>query len=459
MKKILPAIALFIAASMPVLCFAEETLLDPFTVYSPRLMAQGGAFTAVASGYESLFTNPAGFYSQSGSLTIASLTGWAFFNPVGMMVATGGMTAADAKSSYGYTYGSPYTLATKPEDLDPSDPLYATPGSSIYQDNLSKINSKAMLALLKDQAKYGFGGGGALGISYVGGGLGLGFIASTNVFMQGDTFPFGLNGLASTTLAVIGGLAVPFQLGNTRLVLGADLRPMIRVYSKFDASTATGLMAALGVDSKGDSADSGAKAVFTALNGTSVFQGAGLGIDLGAKWELGAFTVGMSVRDLFGTQFAMYKHKLGDYLNYLSSNGGLPSNESYTGVDGTTSVVTAANGTFMIPMVINIGAAFHPDLGAFAFFLDPTFQIDLVDPFGVIRDQQSPWALLHLGTEVKVLRFIKVRGGINQGYVTGGVGMKILFLDLNASIFTRELGPYAGDRPSTGVSFEAAIRF
>ncbi|MFA6508575.1 MAG: hypothetical protein WCT14_20925, partial [Treponemataceae bacterium] len=418
MKKILPVLALVFATLLPMQSFAEDTIIDSFFVYSPRIMAQGGSFTAIASGHESLYTNPAGFYSKSGSLTIGSFTGWAFMNPVGVMVATGAMTAEEALSTYGYTYGSPYTFGTAPEQLAPSDPLYANPGDSNYESNADEISSKAMLAFFKDQAKYGFGGGGSLGISWVGGGLGLGFIASTNLFMQGDTFPFGISGMASTTLAVVGGYAMPFQIGNSRLIIGADLRPMIRVYSKIDASTASGLLTALGVNTDGTKADSGSSAVFAALNGTSAYQGAGLGIDLGAKWELGAVTLGLSVRDVFGTRISMYRHKLGDYLNYVYSNGGLPSNESYTGADGTTSTVVQADGTFVIPMVISAGVAFHPDLGGLSFLFDPTIQADIVDPLGVIRDQQSPWALLHIGTEVKVLRFIKLRAGINQGYVT-----------------------------------------
>jgi hypothetical protein len=64
-----------------------------------------------------------------------------------------------------------------------------------------------------------------------------------------------------------------------------------------------------------------------------------------------------------------------------------------------------------------------------------------------------------MGMEARVLRFIKLRGGINQGYVTAGMGVKLLFLDINASYFVREMGRYAGVKPNEGFTVEAAIRF
>lgn len=405
MKKIL-GIAL-IALSVMFPSFAADAVeLDPFFVYSPRIMAQGGSFTAIASGHEALFTNPAGFASR-GSLTLGSVTGWGFLNPKSVM------DQIDAAMASG-------------GEIDP-------------------------LEIIKSQAKNGFGGGASLGVSFVGGGLGLGFIASTNLLVQGDTFPLGLTGKYSTTLAVVGGYAHTFDIGSTKLILGADLRPMIRSYSTIDASTISNLMDAF-FDANGNSLSPEMATIFAALNGGDpatafAYQGAGMGIDLGVKWELGSLTLGFSMRDLFNTKISMFKHGLGDYFEYLYNNAAFPSNE------------IQADGDFIIPMTINAGLAFHPDLGGLSFLIDPTFHVDLVDPIGVLQDGQSPWALLHMGTEVRVLRFIKVRGGINQGYVTGGLGMKILFLDLNASIFTSELGPYAGDQPSTGVSFEVALRF
>jgi hypothetical protein len=73
--------------------------------------------------------------------------------------------------------------------------------------------------------------------------------------------------------------------------------------------------------------------------------------------------------------------------------------------------------------------------------------------------QPTIWTELHAGAEVKVLKFMKLRAGINQGYITMGAGMKLLFLDLNVSYFGREMSEWPGIDPSQGVAVEAAIRF
>lgn len=400
MKKYVVIAAVAFAAVLPLPVFAAEKL-DQFFVFSPRIMAQGGSFTAIASGHEALFTNPAGFYSSRGSLTLGSVTSWTFMNPQYLA------ETMDAS-----------------EDVD-------------------------MFDILKSQAKNGVGAGAAIGVSYVGRGIGVGFIATSNLLLQGDTFPLGLDGTYSTTLAVVGGFARPINIGPTRLIIGGDLRPMIRSYANLDASTVGNVLNAFFDTSTGESLDPDAAAIFAALNGGYAYQGTGLGIDLGLKWEIGPLTAGLSVRDLFNTKITMYRHGLGDFMESLYENGGFPSNETAVKMDGE----------YYIPMSVNFGLAFRPDLGGLSFLFDPTVHMDLVDPFGVLDGGQSPWTMLHAGVEAKILRFIKLRGGINQGYLTAGAGMKLLFLDLNASIFTRELGPYAGDKPNTGVSFEAAIRF
>ena len=111
-------------------------------------------------------------------------------------------------------------------------------------------------------------------------------------------------------------------------------------------------------------------------------------------------------------------------------------------------------------MSINTGIGYHPDFGILKWLIDPIFNIDYqhvlyADP----NNTPSFWTELHAGTEIKVLKFLKVRAGINQGYITAGIGAKLLFLDVNMAYFTREMGEYAGVDPNSGMSLEIAIRF
>jgi hypothetical protein len=115
---------------------------------------------------------------------------------------------------------------------------------------------------------------------------------------------------------------------------------------------------------------------------------------------------------------------------------------------------------YRIPMSLSLGASFHPNLGPFRHLIDPTVHAEIKDVLALARQEHlTVWTRLHLGTELRILHFLKVRAGINQGYFTVGAGAKLLFLDVNAALFTQELGRFAGERPSAGVSVEAAIRF
>ncbi len=111
-------------------------------------------------------------------------------------------------------------------------------------------------------------------------------------------------------------------------------------------------------------------------------------------------------------------------------------------------------------MAVTTGIGYHPDFGALAWLIDPTFNVDYQHVFYADPENTpSFWTGVHAGTEIRVLRFMKVRAGINQGYITAGIGAKLFFLDINMAYFTREMGEYAGVDPNSGMSLEVAIRF
>jgi hypothetical protein len=109
-------------------------------------------------------------------------------------------------------------------------------------------------------------------------------------------------------------------------------------------------------------------------------------------------------------------------------------------------------------MDIGIGAAFHPDLGDFRYFVDPRISVDFRNIVGAIDGSAVFWTLLHAGAEVRLINTFAVRVGLNQGYLTFGLGMKVLVFDLNMAVFTQELGVHLGDQPASGMSFNADIR-
>jgi hypothetical protein len=50
---------------------------------------------------------------------------------------------------------------------------------------------------------------------------------------------------------------------------------------------------------------------------------------------------------------------------------------------------------------------------------------------------------IHLGTELS-LPIIDLRAGINQGYMTYGIGINLLVFRIDAATYTEELGAYTG---------------
>jgi hypothetical protein len=375
---ILTILALLAAPAL----FGQETYDSPlFAPVTPEVTAQGGSFTAVARGYNSLFTNPAGFSRDGGSFTLLSANATAYVPPGKI--------------------GELPTFANDPEA-----------GISAIEQTILET---------------GFGGAGSVGtLGIVGNGFGLGLVSNIDVYGRPVGTTAGSTEVDLTyTTGAIAGMAVPLNLLGMQVHVGGDVR-----YIKRAEVRDLGILTAMDM-----------------LNGQSVtlpansFAGDGIGFDLGAIAELGDFTVGASVRDLFGTE-----------MGYTDISG-MSSDQMFAYPEGSE-----ITDTYVIPMSVNIGASWHLDLGGLAFLADPTIHLDWQH---VMYQERNPsiWTELHAGAEVKVLRFIKLRAGINQGYITMGAGMKLLFMDLNVSYFGREMSDWPGIDPSQGVALEAAIRF
>ncbi len=282
----------------------------------------------------------------------------------------------------------------------------------------------------------GFGAGASAGIGYVGDGLGLGVVFMADSLLRGPTL-LGLEGTVTATLGFIGGLSYPIELGSkAKIHLGVDIRPMLRFHIPLTNTDAITLITALGAG--GD--------LFAALNSASVLYGVGIGLDAGVIVELGPLLIGISSRDIGGTRFQYRGDSMSTLMATLGGQGKLPTGAAVADV-------------YSIPMDLSAGIAFHPNLGAFSKILDPSIQVDCQNILGAIRGDMSPWSMLHAGAELTLLRFFSLRAGLNQGYLTFGGGLKLFFLDLNAAVFTRELGAHLGDVPNAGATIDLALRF
>jgi hypothetical protein len=392
MRRLFSVLILLLAGGA---AFANTFSEIPFMPMNPGILGRGGAGIADARGYDALFTNPAGFSRDPSAFTLSSTTSWVYARPDQFLGLLGQFAAGTSTAS-------------------------------------------SLLGFMNDQVtRGGLGAGAAWGIGYVGGGLGLGASLILDSTLSGPSL-LGVTGNLTATIGFIVGLSVPFDLAGFKVHVGGDVRPMVRVHAPLPNSVAVDMLNALAHG--GD--------VLAALGTAQTFYGVGIGLDAGAIAELGWFNVGISIRDLAGTQFRY------NYSSFSAVQSALTSSLQFP----TTGTLETAD-QYAIPMDIGVGLDFHPDLGTVANIVDPTVNLEMRNVVGALAGTASPWTLLHAGVETRLFSFFTVRGGLNQGFLTAGAGLKFLFFDLNFAVFTRELGLHVGDQPLSGMTMDASLRW
>jgi hypothetical protein len=314
--------------------------------------------------------------------------------------------------------------------LKPTGPNIA----SLAADMTSRNPLSALAGFMPGNG--GVGGGASVGIGYAGKGLGLGLFATSDNYAAGVSVP-GAVLTSDTEIDVVLGLGMPMKLLGSTLSIGGDLRPFYR---------------ALAVDSLADASNSltsssGAGGIQTTVSGSpdAVDAGFGLAMDLGAALQLGSVGIGVSIRDISPT-FPVWTGSFKQFADSLET-GALPTASG------------SANTAVLVP---NVGAGMSWTPHFIPGVVDPAVYLEIQDVVRVVQNWDgigSALDLLHAGIEVKVLNFITLRGGIDRGWLSAGAGVRLLFLDLNAAVFTEELGALPGDSPRSGLALQAAIRF
>jgi hypothetical protein len=309
------------------------------------------------------------------------------------------------------------------------------------QEFLAGGASPALFTSIGDEITGGgFGVGGSMGIGYAGKGLGLGMAIIADSYLWGPTL-LGMAGDLTATIGFMGGMSFPLEAGPFTFHVGGTLRPMVRIHTLLPNADALAMFTAM----------MGGSPLFTAIGTADAVYGVGVAMDLGVIAELGWFTFGLSVRDVGGTVFNYSVDDFGTLSAVFGSELRLPPGSPVTD-------------RYVVPMDISLGTAFHPVFGDGKFnkILDTTLHIELTDLVHTIGDavagDGSIWKMVHAGVELRLLRVFSGWAGLNQGYFTFGAGLDLFVVDFNFAVFTRELGSYLGDRPSSGATLEVAIR-
>lgn len=162
-------------------------------------------------------------------------------------------------------------------------------------------------------------------------------------------------------------------------------------------------------------------------------QGVGIDTDLGAyyrvPWEppFMRVAVGATVNNLFKSHYDELESTL------LSDLGPRPPNNDRT---------------------LSFGLRFDfPDTG---WFRSPLVAIELQD-VGSTTHHMSFMKRLHVGTENRLGRYVALRAGINQGYLTAGIGLDLPVLKLDLATYGEELSASAGEYEDRRFMFRMAF--
>lgn len=343
-------------------------------------------------------------------------------------MALGGSFTSIPTAQFSF-FGNPAAFAAKKGSLTliQTDAWAYVKPTSDNLDVLAELiggdSNQAALAGSLMPTNNGFGGGASIGLGYAGKGLGIGIFAISDNWAEGDSVP-GAVLQSDTQVSAVVGLGVPLQLGDSvRLSIGGDLRPFYRIRA----------------------AVSLADYLSGAENFDGINAGFGLAMDLGAHLELGSLGIGLAIRDI-APPFPIWQGDL-ETLKASLEQGSLPQAD-----DGAEKAV-------FLPSV-TAGLSWKPKL--IPGLIDPALYFELQDPVAVIQEWDgigSALNLTHLGAEVTFLKIVTLRAGLNRGWLSFGGGVNLLILDLNAAVFTEELGALPGDKPRSGFSLSAAIRF
>lgn len=337
---------------------------------------------------------------------------------------------------YGALWGNPAGLAEKKSVtfIDSSTWAYIKPTprdikniAAILQGQTDRDQTATILNDLI--AENGFGGGEFLGFGWTGEGMGLGITSITDAVIGGTGLSDSTLDMRSQTSAVLG-LAWPFHFGPFALNVGASARGYYRIETIAEGWQFNPIAQAILTASN----------IYSVISSDHVIGGFGVSIDAGATLSFGPVGIGFMVRD-FSDKFAMNESSIEDIANsYMVPSGGLDY--------------------YSVSPVYTAGLSFTLDQKSQCV---PTFFIEMDDPFSLLSlistDAEAIPSKLHIGAEIKILKFLSLRAGYNEGYISMGTGLKILFLEVNAAMFTEPVSIGTETVGRTGVMIQGAIRF
>ncbi len=380
----------------------------PFVQFA-RPMAMGGAFTAVADDNNTFSYNPAGLVQRKGSeFTLLEILGG---------------VSQDAIDALEFLRDNEDHL-TDFDDYSAADPEGAANLINEIRTDISRLNSRVFAAA--DVASY-LSGPGPWGIHF-----GFGLLGSAN-----NTFILEARQIAPTISYYFTSDAIlPISLAKRwenpffipgKLGVGVTGK-FLRRYEIISIRQST--------------------AELDELTTPPLQKGKGFGGDIGLLYQpTDRINIGSMIQDAGGTKMSFEATEAEDGFPAQPERDIVIRPRTNLGLS-----IVPAKLLFLVPtndrwtFSADIRDVFHPDEHVL-------FQNGFRKPFG-----ENLYTHLHFGAEFRYW-FLRFRGGINQGYPVGGLGIDIPFLKLDYAYFVREDGGFAGDVKEVNHALSLAIRF
>ncbi|WP_020611543.1 hypothetical protein [Sediminispirochaeta bajacaliforniensis] len=363
------------------LLYASDYYEDPMVGLSSRLTGMGGLHAAYADGFTTIYTNPAGFFESGEEVSWGEIT------------------------------------------LGLKGPIFSIADAIIGGDtDLTSIGD------LLTGIYAGLGLSGPLSFGYVGNGLGLGIIGTSDVLLSSYT-PLAATARVRQDLLLVGGYSFPINImpEGHRLDGGVLLKGGFR--GELEAEVTA-------VDIQDfDPSQFTDDEPFAFINL--------IGMDLGLlySWQDRLF-VGLTGKDVYTPT---------SKKNYASLQAFLDGDAELSQEYG------------VVPFTLNIGTRYLLDLSEKNLFISTVnFYLDyadLLDFWLYPTLAVNPVLHVSLGAELTMLRILAVRLGFSEGLPAAGIGVNLKWFTLNASMFGTERSTEPGMSPVYNLQLGFEFRY
>ena len=390
MKKIITLGLLLLTSTM---IFAGEmppASTEPVEFISAEVEAFGSANTAIASGFESLFTNPAGLSRKGGELVFGTMNIYSDY-----MIPEDSVDFFEALAN------------TDEDDLE------------TFFDNDANAQAGIDVAQaigLSEGVNTTFN----MGVGLAAFGIGLGVMTDVSLDMKSDGIDDSLtitrdnydNGNLhiyvdpTVTSALVLGISHGFNLGGATLHIGADAKAIARVETvnpeTFDV-----------VDMLTAAHD---------LSTSNMMLSTGVSLNAGAILDLPfGFSAGVSAQNINGTEMKTLVKTIAD----------LDASDPET----IFNELQASNNSVILPMQVVAGVGYtSQNRGPLKLKAAADYTIDM-EAESILPEDVELIDQIRAGAELTVMGIAKIRGGINQGQVVAGVGVNLLLVEANATFY------------------------